>query len=1748
VLELRSGEEGRLEPRLQAVLACIPVRQPGWEPHLAQGLLRILQRPTLGAVCFRHVNAFAASRLTGLRQFRTDPRQPSLSGESERHALAKTFIQLGWHFATLKPVQRTLAWLLLELHLRGDSGKTIAALASKLRGSINASASNHLLDTLGGCDGLHALLARMRWLRVQQTALAGLTPAGDRYTGNGSFDKLWSGTLAASCELLLSMPELGSRGSDAEDEGYPETRLGEAFLPMADAAQGDEHDDPPFCWIEVGKDEVPQRPFSASVQAQWGRELYRRSSPQLFRDPDNIAPAVVLKSLWVEQTEAGVLALRANELEKAEAHLLVLLAIEAGLSDTEARSLVWARGDKESGVVPRLDLRARALLRFEQRPPNAFEPKRDSTFWLPTGGFIAFPLSRPLLQIAVRLRRLKSRARRREETALQNSSPLLVQTDDARPVSAAMSSTAARPGLSAGALRLRLAAFITSRLGPDAAQIALGDSFGLGLAPTYYAAFSAEALRRPIEEYLDSVTGNPPFPSLRPSEAQPHVGSRVRPAGRPLALAWQALSVQLSRGRGRPSTRNFPEMMRRRRDALAFHLMLCTGHRPTRALAEVRLSDFVAEHALVVLGDKQADPSHATRVASTGWTFIGALESYVNELHRATRDSALSHLASGARRILEGERPLFEVPDARGQWVGLDVKALLGQLPEPWAARPNLHRHVLCQWLSAKGIHHELRSFQLGWMTQELHATSGASPSSPVELTRELAPFIDAWLSESGWLGGGKPRGSMPHRLGRKLKDFGARAGSHTAEFERSMRELRDGLAERGREVLPVVQQRLKTEVDRRWPGFLLRVRNGRARLERSKVTMKDANLVSRAARTEELLQVFASGLEQQVARRELVRILGKASRRGLWKGEVPKLPMLALNLLPSPFIRGLGEAVLHVDRLREGLPKVAVCRGDPGEASSWRLLVAASVWAIAAHSPHRDLRHARAIAAASLGAVRSTRKDWHLRVPDGRGHVVLSGVPAILLARIIGSEAGRKALKDGVGLDDPSLASVLDELLPEETTGLKDSERLDRMQAALLQAGEVELEGSARLVLRGAVRPVTVDAVRAGSALDGITVDRSSLLESTSGDTRAGSDRKGTRAELPRRRWHPRLREMLEPFNPDFSGKINGSEAFPAKKRGPQLRPALEATLSRMDDRPTLSFHVLSYAFSLLKTDGSNSAGGLAVSTVYKICNRISRALKHLDEDRSLSELDSREWTSVLMPYCLEADAGDRAEVLKEVRRFFAFMQDTASIESPDWGLLFASIGSCAPPEDPALLTDEELERVLSKLSEDACPEDQELPLHEAALRELRLAAALILEASGIRPGSAEGLTLADVHLHSDRDFVELRSRGRFASIKTRTSAGFVPLEGRHWAMYRPWFVAWFEALKRQAGSDQLAEVPLFQIPREPVGTRFSLADVRERITDLLRWATKDQTARLYHFRKRRIQLRHSEVRQSLGSRAADVARALRASGHASISTAITSYLAEPLCYLAEPRRLGREPPPESAAALSGLSVREVVQRWKLSDRKLAGHDEAAQRKRLDALISLPSCEWNPAVIGMPSPLKPPKSELGWDAVSWALELFAVGERDEDRSPIRWMKTAHWRGIVASARRLSLILRLEFAPGFHGLHPPRETEFSRRVFGLLEAGDPRLPTVAREWTQLARDWPGGDALPIEAPAAAEALGDLAQELGLNVRIEERPGRALLYRLVRPGSESDYGVWPALRWALAVAWVADSLSRLSRSD
>lgn len=1733
---------GSCRPRVvpKAHLAGIEVEVVAWEPVLAAALCRLLASPPKQFHIFRRVVSFFLQQGPELLLWSDSARLGTARTNADAFPLATTFMCLRTQATDGRtgggsPLETTLGWLLLELHLAGGYTSEVLALATKLRGLSSARDGNQLLRTVAECNGLLHLVLKLEALHSK--GAPSKTSRGTSLTGHQQFDGLWVDSLGGICRDLLVGRTPDATLPDGEPLSANLDSLESAPLNPTESALESEPDDG-----ATHADDSPlpgEGPSAVFRRAVTGtvRELYRRSSPSLFQDPEGIAPSFLLEKQRIHLINEVKRANAESDLPRLEQCFIHLLAIESGLTDREAKSALFANAAMQDIVA--IDLKAHALRRPEVRPPKAWTPSEATEIWLPTGGDVLFPLSNATVLVGSQL--LAARQ------ALQSDlGSWLIGSGTGQPVHSAFKATNLVAGLTPFSYRRRIAAGLVENLGLDAAQISFGDSFGTNIAPTYYSCFSAASLAQAIAGHNSSFTGQAtPAPECL-AAAKHWIGSRARTHMGSFSDAWETHGCLGRAERGRPSREQVLRRWRTQRNALALHLALATSHRPTKALADVRLQDVIPQHALVVLADKRTDPAHLTRVASTGWRFTHALAEHVRLLRQIADGSEWTGIRALAREVLEGTASLFDAPKADGRAESLDVAALFGSLPGTWGARNNLHRHALCQFLARAGVHPELRYFQLGWQVNDAHATSEAAPRAPAELTVALADTIDKWLIEAGWLEGPDAASPGDSPATSQLRDWGESRRLHQADGEAQQRRIRQALRDARKGVRGAVLAQLRRQFESFVPALRLDLSSGPPMLQRTDAGNAEVPIVISGDQMRMLLDPFESAIHLHVAKVELGCVLRKAIKQGTCVSGLPRIQWLVSHRPASKLLRGAGAAVAHTRQLRDALVSAAGQKVDLRIPERLERLAMLAVWTTAAFSPYRSMDAARNIVAGVEGLESSGSEDWLLRIPTGDGHAVISGIPAVLLMRLVGVPGGTAALLAAAKADLSVLGRVVKDLLPTQTHALDAAAACSRMEATLFVAGDIELNGPERLVMEHRLRLATVTAQRAASAYDGMTVKAIEPDTEDASEEESDSQRSPERNN-PNHRPKRAINRLLRLFNPSFDGMIGGVRALPAKKRIQQLRPLVEAHLDAMGKRVGFDLVVLDYVHHLMTEGGPNSAGGMEASTIYKIYHRLAPAMAAIPVDADLSEISDEEMTGAVVVAFSRARRRDSQDVLDDVRRFFKFAVDRYGIAPPDWEMLTAVAGVRIESSDPAVVTDQEAARVVDVLVGDVkMAHDDGVDPVERRFTELKLATGLLLEGSGARPASIRGLTLADIHLDAATSFIHLRSSGKFGDIKSATAKGFIPLEGELWEKHFAWFSGWFESLCQGRSPEELEQIPLFQIPGEILGVRYPLSDVTAALGALLRWSTRHARGRTYWLRKRRVGNRFRKVMHNADATAYSVVRMMRSSGHATVRTPLTSYLGDPLVYV-RPDSLSELSSWNRAAALgplAGVSAAAVDVRWHRSAAKKTGDQPlAANKLRISALLRLPKQAWHVALDGPPPERPAFLKGFSWRAVAVVLSELASEGDDRAVAQVCGVTIARVQEVRALLMALELRTGLRAGPLRGDLHQPRSTTLGRAVERLVRREDPKLLCIANDWVSLCRSWTRDEGFPLLDAGAVAAWRLLLSELGLSPTTKSADGLPPLHLARDSDGEVPYGAWPAIRWALVVAWVGARLQR-----
>lgn len=1690
------------------------IRMPilGWHAVLSRGLMRALDnlpdQVDLFPRVVAHRERFGADlALAGAG---------SLPVPRERHAdLFPLAALLITYPEKPQPVLRTLTWLVLEAHLIGGHEDLIVQLTQVIRGAIVRSSSK-LLYTIAECGGLRHLLAKMHRLRLQSPELG--------VTGHGAFDRLWDKQLMAFCHALVGAPDrlaaaLDARDDESADPGYVLPAL--TVEPVADEPD----ESPIYLTRPISLDEpIPPAPLRRALG--WSEFMSRRSSPDLIRRAEGVCPADLRELEWGSALVGAQRALADGDLDQVERRAVRLLSIEAGITTREALSI--GIGAACTGEGPVIDLEAQALRRPEIMPVDCFLPERDDRRWLPTGGDIIFPLSAALVDVVRGLLEARAKLDGRPPDSLLVGGRLDPSHDDATGLVSRIRSAIS------SVHRLCLASAVAEAMGIDAAQKAFGDSFGLSSAPTYYGAYPGQEVARTLaaaNRFVGHDLTSAPWLA-----ASAHVfGSRARPAEPPYRHVWERLSGSPGRARGRPAAADAVADWRRRRDRLVIHLLLATGHRPTAAMAEVTLHDFLPELALVVVGDKQSDPAHATRLVCTGWRFVGELEGFVRELQRMARRSDQPRMRTLANEILKGAAPIFTVP-TMADHESLDVRGLLQELDALWGERPNLHRHGLCQYLIARQVDPEWRYWQMGWLCHDHHATSASAPYPPMQLGLNLAPIVDDWLAHCGWAGGCEPTDAMGIVPPLPLVDWTVRRERQRAGVEQALTTMSADFAQARRALRDTVWQTIAGHARKVLPDFDAAGTGADPVFAPLVCPLPERSAIIGRPAVDALLAPFqARGTDAvtwMVAVRLIRTALLKTAARHRVRIHLPSEPQLLRTQVPSPFLRGCGLALAQIEALRAGLVERAARLPKAVAGDGLVDLIGLTVITMICHGPCPDVETAIGVLASADDVRHANAEPGWLRLPAGNGHLILTGDPAVLVCRVMRCRDWRSALEElrkrPKQVLEQLVARAAPSLVPERTSVL-----LERLVQTAAVAKTLRLNGAERLVAEGAVRPALVTAERPAAVADGITTQGAGRVD-VDVDVDASEDSASVPRTAPPHRPNRDIAKTMRAFDPDYTGNILGVPAEPPARRQGQLRRLLGHALAEVGVEPTPARVLLEYAHHLLTVGGPRSRGGQRASTIYKVYHRLAPIVGLIDRDRSLETVSVEEMTAVCQAACAQAHRRQSADVLGELRRFLEHMALRYHVPMPDWGMLYRAFGQPVEGGDPAMVGDHEVERVVAHLvAAMRAVEGTDADPAERRFREICLATVLIAEASGARPRSIHGLTLDDVLLGREFDCIRLRSSGRFASIKSATAAGFVPLEGAVWARHAAWFTAWFGRLVCAWSPSALVSIPLFQVPGQPVGTRYELDKVTRAIGELMRWATQHPRGRTYWLRKRRVHARHLRVMATPGAMARDMAQAMRADGHALIVTPLSSYLGDPGAFMTPGLGAHRVTTRQGAIAISGsLPVR--VDRVA----KATADDAAA---RVGQLLRLDRAAFDAVALPEPPFLSHYAAALTWVSLERVVADLCRGEHADRVIDRRGIDRDQLASIQRALQAVSARLKVSAGIGGGMLGPPRAMTVAHGWGALLAAQDERLRTVARHWVAVAAPSSLAHGCELHDAEAIAAFRAMAADVCPQLELVESPGgfgtRVLAFRGAR--SRQAYGVWPVLRWILAVVWIAD---------
>ncbi|GAA0724746.1 hypothetical protein GCM10009105_37640 [Dokdonella soli] len=1475
------------------------------------------------------------------------------------------------------------------------------------------------------------------------------------------------------------------------------------------------------------------RPSPVRAARALATQLIRQSDGDVLSSPDAWMPTELIAALCERSLGRATRHLEEAASDQAERFLALAVAIAGGLREIDLPFLRWGAEPDASYYVVAIDLPV--LYRPLRRPPNAVDPPTELRECLkPVTEYIAWPLPdsvhRKLVELAM-------------PSGAVSGVPVFAGLADPCGMPYRLRDLIAelQPAVMSGYLPIRfaMAADIARRFGPEVAQLALGDTFTMTAAPAYYTAVPESELAEHVATIQRRWFGE--VPTLL-SGRECLVGSRLVLTDS-AAQMWAACQNKAKRAvahEGREA------QWRAHRIRLAAALCSVTGHRPEDGLGKIRLYDVIPSCGLIILQDKQVDVRRSTRIAATGRRWLADLRSYLDRLAGIAECAPESAAGRLAYDVLRGQATLFSAPLPGGEISIMDAAQLRASMPETLQPVPNFYRHYLNQYLQQREVDPELRHAQLGWVVSNAHATADLSPLSPKTLGALLGPILDDLVKEQGWygssqrLGWGWERVPMP-----PLKDWKAVFAQARKQHDEDVRELAERLRELGREVEKVVLPRVAAAIEELIPA--LRIDADRRRLELATSSPPSRRVVVQFTQNHHALicdRIAQQGdaatrvIESAVTRLLLYRLIRSARDRGIVEGPIPSRPYLRLKAEPSPFPVGLGLAVRQADAMRE----VFLARARQQKVRDQAYL---AIVAMLAYSPYRTISGATEAVGDVSNLLRGHGGHGLIRLPGNTEHggasIAVGGIPALLLSkRSIGTTTARapgpQQLGEWIGFNLPC--------------GFQWSQGVlaaDALADVFWAAAAVELSGIERSILRRGGLTATASRERCvafedrwpartgiGDVKGAVQSAVPRIEESPSGDGNVQSARCA-------REDYRRLTALLNPhvFRKMRAEKAaaQDAEASDGKRNWRKaLAHELRQLREKVGTRSNLGVLVNYSLDHLLR--GSEAGGKLAHASLHREITRFSGALLDTLDGQLLLELDAEAISRIYLTVIAGKPPQARPHTFEELRRFHHYLIRAYGIPDVELADHEALAGARTTSARSGLLTEAEIALVVRQLRDDLDSEvhDSEASPEARRICERRLLLFLVLESSGIRPGSAYGLVHADVHLLAEgRDFVHVRTTGDYGEAKTVTAVGYVPLTGALWRKHREWVR---QCVEREREDAQGLGTPLFA--RAPGHRRrLALDMLTRRIDELLKWASGQSDASTYWLRKNRVTKRHRALMQMPRPFARDVRDVLCACGHADIAIPLLHYINDPAAVLHAHLADVRETPRSEILAVTGLSPPPLDMAWSRAPDLRDGKVPVVLER-----MRVPFAPSHQEALTVAPALRSRERLMPHHIASYARGMSRKRNRQE-ASACSGLTDAQARALDRAASEL-LLLSGQSPWLLDGLRhpravmaPPRAMAGTEALFDLLKSQPGEdLSLVAETWArqgQLRRLHESGVLMRLCSPRERSAAEHLVDTTRVGLEVVDAEDVSVLR--IREQRQSGKGHGAAFRWVLAIIWI-----------
>lgn len=1725
-----------------SILDAIGVPQ-GWEQSTAAGLIILLEQSPNDTAVLPDLFEGIGEELPLLRRASTGFRREDAlrtSGQVEQHRVPALLNALA---ANIDPP--TLALRLIAIAaafaIRTESeAQSVAQIASAVLNGDGPKA-RALTAHLSSVAGISDLIFKYEDLRRGWK--------GDDDIPHRSFEVLWQRSLYERLKGAVLAAALRDETYGIDPNAMLDLEEPDAFLhvPLVDGGMEDEAPD-------IGLESYPERQLGQPAMPDHrpglakAHLLGRRSFANVCRRPDDIIPVPRLRQAIVGANRYARTAMASGRLDEAIDMIgLQIVAVTACRVSELPRIVI---GDSPTVDTCALDIESGTFLRYELRPSGAFNPKPGDQRWLETGGSLVTRLPDALLDQIRELCQLRGAADGSQPlnlaTRIQQGSE---QTNAMRVIHVADALELVVPGIHVGAnaLRARLAAYMTAELGQDAAQIALGDSFGIPTSAAYYYRSQSSTFTDAMWKYALDLYGNTTSSvSPRPPGRGHYVGSRAAISNERLQQRAVATTpAGISGTEVHPGWREWKDRVERSATALVY----ATGQRINDSLGEMTIDDVCPEYGLVALWDKPSTVAHAVRLAALGHTALNAMRDYVAFLARVERHGqSNSELAS---RILRGTLPLFTMPTAQGH-AAMDIDAFVKTLLGDLADRPNVLRHHLDQALADASVDPTLRHQQLGWFTIPATALGVGSPLSAIDFSAQLSPFIDQYMGLHGWavpqVATGVGWRDVPLQ---PLENWDAAEKKHMRSHRNVSRKTNAQVMEQKERVLTVVRPKFQEAISALAPGLRLSSRHWT--LER---TTQDAPApeVNKALALAILNHVVAGDNGQSVpfvARVELARVLTHANTHGIARAYIPAYQKFNFTSEPSPFLKGFAPAVRHAEWLRDLVRTDAEWHMAHRESSARACRVLLGLVLL---TPYRTFDLARQIVESAARATRGRYDPSIVRVPLGRSHVVLTGEAALL----VGEWARQGWKMPAQSQVAKFLYAKLKPIIDSRTTR---ANVIKRVEGLARTAGRVELNGPERAFLLQDFTLNVVDMPRALANSEGWPL----RCAETSTDDAGGKAglRAGAASRSAASASRTRVGKVIRLLNPDLELVLPFTEKkLPKDTRGREsiVRGELDFVLK---DREILNVGraVTEYARFVIAPIHEKGSKEGQLSTAHTYVSRFAKpladALGDADLAVALPEDITEAYSAVLLSKPLRGTdtrkGNYRRQVYDALRRFHDWLRAAHDLDDVEWQDLAAIAGERFNGVDPGLVRQPELHAVLAQLERESdalasdlnCNPDARIEREQAALF------AVLLAAGRCRPSSVHGLTFGDLHITDDGDWIHVRRTGIYGTAKTAASLGFHRLAGAEWQRARTRWVDWVAEARKRLG-DGLEEYPIFGCLNDPRQRR-PRPRLTARLGELLRWATGSPDAHPYWLRKSGIIAAHGELwAAGKAPTPLDVQCQLAENGHIHPLTALGSYLHDAVVIFAAYLQALPHLTANIVIQLTRVKRGAIETAWQRA--KPAGESVREMAESQRTAIALGCVGFKPAEapaehITDPPPINAKVDVLRCSNVSEFLrELQTAGVVGIASARAGFTKKQAERILDACARwyeRTGHGLANESST--RAIRAPRPVAGSSHLTDVLDEAD---PTAMADWLILAEHWsltlrraPLRAGLPlVDRVDRGRAEAVLAQ-IGLVTIVDEQQQTLKPVRLGASKSSPDdkqpaLTLWPAMAWTLAIIWIA----------